>query len=274
MFKIKKKKVWTTNIFKPWLCADGRVLSLHLFLIIIFLYIYIFSPDGDVNVFSWNSSVVFSSYLFESIIFVGHCQRLTDWAWRIKTSLRQSSTPPPPSCCLKKGTMFPNQTGKSWNFSIKLPMWGWLWDGWVNLYWKQNRPLPPPPVLEDDRWRIVFIPFRVEMDFSPSPSPHPPTTFPCWVRRKKNAFLVFGSPCFGLCVPALALMSRHLFFSTPFWGTQSWSRGFCQVHGICFFYLLYEKCTAFCLFVLRIKLRQKKAKQTCLWVIWILYVCK
>lgn len=30
-----QNNVWTTNVFKPWLC-DGSVLFLHLFLIVIF----------------------------------------------------------------------------------------------------------------------------------------------------------------------------------------------------------------------------------------------
>lgn len=41
-----------------------------------------------------------------------------------------------------------------------------------------------------------------------------------------------------------------------------------------FFRICIQKCTAFCLLVSRIKPCKKKAKQTCLWVLWILYVCK
>lgn len=57
-------------------------------------------------------------------------------------------------------------------------------------------------------------------------------------------------PYFGLCVPALALMSCHLFFSTLYWGTEL-IKGLLSTSWYLFLLHLYKKCTAFCLFVLR-----------------------
>lgn len=48
---------------KTWLCDDGGVVFLHLFLIKFF----IFSPYGDVNVLSWDSSVVLPVQMFLSV---------------------------------------------------------------------------------------------------------------------------------------------------------------------------------------------------------------
>lgn len=96
----KKKKnlcqnnVWT-NVFNPWLC-DGRVLFLHLFLKVIF---YIFHQNGDVNVLSWDSSVVF---FLMSLVYV---LLMSKAAWWVISPQRSW-----PSCCYN--TMLYNITGK------------------------------------------------------------------------------------------------------------------------------------------------------------------
>lgn len=81
-----KNNVWTTNVFKPWLCDDGRVLFLHLFLIVIFIS---FHRLGDVNVLSSDSSVV--SFFLSPVLSVVLLMSKPDWAWWVKKKVRLQS---------------------------------------------------------------------------------------------------------------------------------------------------------------------------------------